>query len=222
MSWYHYKQNPSKFLFSLSFPTPPPFFFNFHGEPPLVFYHMKVGLPSFVAVLITKPWRSSITSVGSCACLSKKTIKIAFVTHYNSNSDAIIFAFFHYPFWSSRHMLSKLEDAPNPHAPLSTALVGLNSSGLVSQPWLLGRSCLSVGSCRSLFSLLLPPIEASNKAVLAPMGWGLPSSRISPVLGFWYWGTSLLPLECHVGIISLRQFIFTTSCKHCTEIVTLI
>lgn len=51
---------------------------------------MKADSPSLVAVLITKPWRSLIESLGFCVFLSKKTIKIAFVTHYNYNSNAIV------------------------------------------------------------------------------------------------------------------------------------
>lgn len=51
---------------------------------------MKAVLPSFVAALITKTRRSLIKLVGFCVFLSKKTIKIAFVTHYNYNSDAIV------------------------------------------------------------------------------------------------------------------------------------
>lgn len=110
---------------------------------------------------------------------------------------------------------------PQAHsAHLPTALVGLSSSGLVSQMWFSKRSCPLVGGCTSLFSLLLPSIEARKKAVLAQ--WAEDCRMCFPVLGFQYWRTSLLAGECHVGIISLRQFIFTTPCKHCTEIVTLI
>lgn len=54
---------------------------------------MKADSPSFVAMLITKPWRSLIKSLGFCVFLSKKTIKIAFVTHYNYNSNAIVLGF---------------------------------------------------------------------------------------------------------------------------------
>ena len=74
--------------------------FYFNGKTTHVFCHMKVDLPSFVAMLITKPWRSLIKTLGFCICLSKKPIKIAFVTHYNYNSHAIIFAFLYYLFWS--------------------------------------------------------------------------------------------------------------------------
>lgn len=56
---------------------------------------MKVDVPSFVAVLITKPRRSLIKSLGFWVLLSKGAIKIAFVTHYNYNSDAVVFAFLH-------------------------------------------------------------------------------------------------------------------------------
>lgn len=72
--------------------------FYFNGRTTYVFCHMKVDLPSFVAMLITKPWRSLIKSLGFCVFPSKKTIKKAFVTHYNYNSDAIIFAFLFYSF----------------------------------------------------------------------------------------------------------------------------
>lgn len=72
--------------------------FYFNGKTTHVFRHMKVDSPSFVAMLIAKPWRSLIKSLGFCVFLSKKTIKIAFVTHYDYNSDAIIFAFLRYLF----------------------------------------------------------------------------------------------------------------------------
>lgn len=70
---------------------------------PLMFCHIKVDFPSSVAVLIAKPGRSLIKSLGLCVFLSEKTIKIAFVSHYSSNSNIIIFAFL-YDLFSSKNL----------------------------------------------------------------------------------------------------------------------
>lgn len=90
-----YKKKEKKTLWNIFFLI---FLFILMGKP-LVFCHIKVDFPASVAMLIAKPGRSSIKSLGLCVFLSEKTIKIAFVSHYSHN--IIIFAFLHYLFSSS-------------------------------------------------------------------------------------------------------------------------
>lgn len=68
-----------------------------------MFCHIKVDFPSSAAVLIAKPGRSLIKSLGLYVFLSEKTIKTAFVSRYSSNSNIIIFAFL-YDLFSSKNL----------------------------------------------------------------------------------------------------------------------